>query len=148
MADDDLYLDDDRFLPPERPWSKEDLDRLFPRQRRNLRCQRCTGMLVLRDGKNGIFYGCENWRNTQCKGSLNCNQQTAELLGFTTPPPPTPAVFREPTMDQVFGNARYRRQPGNRPSSSKTMQQNVSDKGSVKPKKEPKSCYQLLDEDD
>jgi hypothetical protein len=76
----DRFLDDDPELPTEeaRPWSHTTLQKAFPDQRRDLKCPRCKGDLLLKDGRFGFFYGCENWINLQCTGSMDCNQQTVE----------------------------------------------------------------------
>lgn len=34
-------------------------------------CPKCGGILLLREGSNGKFYGCENFPKTKCRGSRN-----------------------------------------------------------------------------
>lgn len=38
-------------------------------------------MLVLKDGRYGIFYGCIMYRETGCPGAHNCNKQDAKPFG-------------------------------------------------------------------
>lgn len=61
--------------------SEEELAVAFPNWRRDLQCPDCGNLLVLKDGKYGIFYGCVKWSETGCKGSHNCHKGTAEPLG-------------------------------------------------------------------
>lgn len=61
--------------------TSEELDRAYPRQRRDLVCPECGKKLILKDGKFGIFYGCETWHETGCKGAHNCHKDTAEPHG-------------------------------------------------------------------
>lgn len=61
--------------------SPEQLAAEFPLQRRDLLCPDCGAKLVLKDGRYGIFYACEKWNETSCRGSHNCNKRTAEPLG-------------------------------------------------------------------
>jgi ssDNA-binding Zn-finger/Zn-ribbon topoisomerase 1 len=44
-------------------------------------CPNCGNLLVLKDGKYGIFYGCVKWSETGCKGAHNCNKLTAAPQG-------------------------------------------------------------------
>lgn len=60
----------------------EELTAQFPKQLRSLQCPDCGARLVLKDGKYGIFYGCEKYQETGCKGSHNCNKTTAQPLGI------------------------------------------------------------------
>lgn len=62
--------------------TEEELAAEFPNWRRDMDCPECDGKLVLKDGKFGIFYGCERYRETGCKGAHNCHKRTAEPLGI------------------------------------------------------------------
>lgn len=62
--------------------SRGELETLFPDQRRDLICPDCGGKLVLKDGKFGIFYGCENWDTTGCTGAHGCYKKNAEPYGI------------------------------------------------------------------
>jgi len=72
----------DGIDPPPKPPLRtlETLGREFPGQRRDIPCRVCGAKLILKDGKNGLFYGCETWKDTRCKGSCNANQETAAPL--------------------------------------------------------------------
>lgn len=59
-----------------------ELDNRFPNQVRNMKCPDCGARLVLKTGMYGIFYGCELWSETGCKGAHNCNKITALPLGI------------------------------------------------------------------
>jgi len=84
--EDTLGFGDDLDLvfrgPAPRLRSPEDLKAQFPFRRTNLKCPDCGAKLVLKDGKFGIFYGCEKYAETGCKGSHNCHKNTAEPLGI------------------------------------------------------------------
>jgi len=84
--DDSIGLDDNplaaNFRSTSMLRSREELEAEFPRQRRDLRCPDCGGFLILKDSKFGIFYGCESWHSTGCRGAHNCHKTTAEPLGF------------------------------------------------------------------
>lgn len=79
----------DNSIGPEGPFpyevprlaSREILAQTYPYQRYDLKCPDCGALLILKDSKFGIFYGCVNWRETQCKGSISCNR-SAIPLGF------------------------------------------------------------------
>lgn len=45
------------------------------RTHQGLPCPDCDGMLYLRTGKFGLFYGCENYSKTLCRGSVSANAQ-------------------------------------------------------------------------
>lgn len=98
QEDDDFLgrlLAEDRTMPPDDeddsigPSDEPTLEDLFrPRQERRFRtpdelaeqyphraqltCPDCGAQLILKEGKFGIFYGCERYRETGCKGSHNC----------------------------------------------------------------------------
>ena len=67
------------FEVPRRLTSREVLAQTYPKQRYDLECPDCGALLILKDSKFGIFYGCVNWRETQCKGSLSCNRSAKPL---------------------------------------------------------------------
>lgn len=61
--------------------SHSTLRRLFPEQARDLVCPSCNGHLVLKDGRRGLFYGCDNWQDTKCSGSMDADQLSGRPLG-------------------------------------------------------------------
>ncbi len=44
----------------------------LPGERFDLRCGDCGGLLRLKSGKHGHFYGCENYSPTGCQGTHGC----------------------------------------------------------------------------
>jgi ssDNA-binding Zn-finger/Zn-ribbon topoisomerase 1 len=44
-----------------------------------IRCPDCEGFLELRSGKFGLFYGCENYSKTLCRGSVSADRQGIPL---------------------------------------------------------------------
>jgi ssDNA-binding Zn-finger/Zn-ribbon topoisomerase 1 len=42
-------------------------------------CPDCEGKLYLRSGKFGLFYGCENYPKTLCRGSVSADRYGAPL---------------------------------------------------------------------
>ncbi len=49
------------------------------RSMRGLPCPDCGGTLYLRNGKFGLFYGCENYSKTLCRGSVSADRQGLPL---------------------------------------------------------------------
>jgi ssDNA-binding Zn-finger/Zn-ribbon topoisomerase 1 len=62
--------------------TEEELNRDFPEQSRILKCADCQSPLVLREGRHGVFYGCEKYEETGCKGSHSCRQKDAKPYGI------------------------------------------------------------------
>jgi len=67
--------------PPVQAHSKSALRRLYPDQARDVPCPKCNGRLELKDGRRGLFYGCANWIDTRCQGSVDADQATGQPLG-------------------------------------------------------------------
>lgn len=77
-----------------------ELAQLFPRQRTDIACRLCGSGLILKDGRRGLFYGCNKWSSTGCKGSCN-SSPTGEPIGYAPvqlfrgqPGSPSPEVQR------------------------------------------------------
>jgi hypothetical protein len=59
------------------PWVQSLTER-FPRHSKGVPCPLCSLPLRLREGRNGIFYGCSSY--PECRGSSDANQITGEVL--------------------------------------------------------------------
>lgn len=51
--------------------SPDELAEQYPYQAQ-LTCPDCGARLILKEGKFGIFYGCERYHETGCRGAHNC----------------------------------------------------------------------------
>lgn len=58
--------------------SSKELKRKFPNRCTFLRCGDCAGKMILKEGVNGFFYGCENWGKNKCSTGFSCFQDTAQ----------------------------------------------------------------------
>lgn len=47
----------------------------------DFQCPDCGAKLILKPSKYGVFYGCEMWQATGCKGSHSIHQDTGEPMG-------------------------------------------------------------------
>lgn len=39
-------------------------------QQQALQCPLCKGLMILKHGKNGQFYGCNNWKENRCPATM------------------------------------------------------------------------------
>lgn len=60
--------------PPKKPRALD-----APMRRDDLICPDCKGRLFLRSGKFGLFYGCENFSKTLCRGSVSAYPNGAPM---------------------------------------------------------------------
>ncbi len=51
----------------------------LPGERFDLKCPECGAMLRLKTSRNGVFYGCETWGTTGCKGSHGAHSDGSPL---------------------------------------------------------------------
>jgi hypothetical protein len=77
-------VEDGSFIRTGRPifspaplWASPLAER-FPHHSRGVPCPLCSLPLRLREGRNGIFYGCSSY--PECRGSRDANQITGEVL--------------------------------------------------------------------
>jgi superfamily I DNA/RNA helicase/ssDNA-binding Zn-finger/Zn-ribbon topoisomerase 1 len=63
-------------------------------------CPLCGGRLVLKDGRYGKFYGCENYGTTGCRGNKKVTQynleKSREIADAPTPQTQQPTITQQP----------------------------------------------------
>jgi len=90
--------------------TRGELDEAYPSQRRDLMCPECGAEMLLKDSRNGVFYGCVTWHNTRCKGSHSAHQGTGLPMGV--PATKDTKKLRQDahlTFDQLWKTGRMKR---------------------------------------